>query len=498
MRSRSLTVLFTVVLGLVLLLPIPASAVWTSVEEDDFSQIQHACRDGIVLDLSSRRPAGQMDVWVADSVVQDPATQWFAWRKFDVPPATATAIPDMRFPFDTVQSLGRNYTIPWPAPRQPGTTIRIREGQSPRFSTATIENCSINDRFDPFTVGYVLADDPTRASYAPAAFWSYNSKRQRNTVIRTGIGAYTVEFPGLASTGGNAQVTALGPAPAVCKIGSARWYTSGTAERLSVRCFAPNGAPADSRFTASFTAGGGTANTYAFAWADQPARLGQYPPNATYQYNNSGGAIGITRLSAGRYNVTVPSLYGPQPQGSVKVTAVGDTAANCNVAGWGPVSSAQVVGVSCATHAGQPVDQQFSISYQNRMNVVGSNVMSEAYVWAHDLHNPDRYTPVANYQSSRTMNDLDPITITKLYDTVGTYDVELHDHRGGFPYGGLPYVSMDGGTVHVTAYGSDDRRCQTGHWNTRSEDRVVRVYCFTTTGQPADAMFTLQYVAQFQ
>ena len=97
-------------------------------------------------------------------------------------------------------------------------------------------------------VGYLWNDQPTLATYYPSHTNQSSAGVGRIVVTRVGVGAYWVEWafsdPHILGDG-NAQVTAYG-SNSVCKIGGA----SGSI--VDVRCFAPNGAPADSRFMVLF------------------------------------------------------------------------------------------------------------------------------------------------------------------------------------------------------------------------------------------------------
>jgi len=492
MRTRLLGVLVTTV-ALVVGLSWPAAAVWTSVNGEVY-QVQRLCRDGMIIDLAAQGE-GPWPVYID---VADSTGRLFYAGVVRIPSIATRSVPQMWDPLGFAIHSFQHYNRIYWDPRPVGSVVLLKVGFTDTFRAMTISDCKIGYPSDPFDVGYVWADQPTTSTYKPGQYWSYNSRLLDNTVTRTGVGAYTVDFPGLAGSRGNAQVTAFGATPAICTIGGARWYPVGTAMRLSVRCFAPNGAPADTRFTAAYTAGAGKTDTpthaYAFALADQPTVTAAYP--AKIYYNNSGGAVTAAKVGPGTYVVTVPHLYGPRAAGSVKVTAIGDTAGYCKVMNWGPAATAQTIAVRCSTHTGVATDRQFSIVYQDGTNHVDSNRMSSAYVWANEPLR-DSYTPWPTYQRSTAMNQSGSVTINR--DYAGAYDVHLPYQRGGFDSARGP--AWDGGNVQVTAYGSDATRCQVAYWQDgpfEQRSRVVRVRCFTATGAEADNLFTLQYTAQLQ
>lgn len=97
--------------------------------------------------------------------------------------------------------------------------------------------------------GYAWADNPSIASYTPNAAYSYNSAGGPVSIVRTGVGIYTVKFSGLggSGSGGNVQVTAYGSDAATCKV--ANWGFAPTDFTVNVRCFQSGGSPIDTRYT---------------------------------------------------------------------------------------------------------------------------------------------------------------------------------------------------------------------------------------------------------
>jgi hypothetical protein len=108
------------------------------------------------------------------------------------------------------------------------------------------------------------ASSPINAPYSPSSLYSYNavSRAGGNSVTRTGTGQYTVTCKGVGGgslvagggswgPGGHVQVTAYGSENAnYCKVVS--WATGGADFAVTVRCYSPGGALADSRFDLSF------------------------------------------------------------------------------------------------------------------------------------------------------------------------------------------------------------------------------------------------------
>jgi hypothetical protein len=116
---------------------------------------------------------------------------------------------------------------------------------------ATPTGASVDRRFTVLFVlpanhlAYAWADKPSVASYSPLPYFSSNPARAGITITRRGVGSYKVDWAYLDRElfdGGDAQVTAYG-GNTLCKL------TSYSTTSAHVQCFAPNGTPADSRFS---------------------------------------------------------------------------------------------------------------------------------------------------------------------------------------------------------------------------------------------------------
>jgi hypothetical protein len=97
------------------------------------------------------------------------------------------------------------------------------------------------------------------------------------------------------------------------------------------------------------------------------------------------------------------------------------------------------------------------------------------YVWA-DQPSLTDYTPNTTYQWSST----------------GGFNT-IHRNSAGSYTVHLPGQTFTGGTVEVTAYGSGSEYCKVQGWGPGVSDQQVNVGCFTTTGAPVDARFTLVF-----
>lgn len=339
---------------------------------------------------------------------------------------------------------------------------------------------------DPFVTGYVWSNltNPS-GCFTPTALYSYNSRKQVNTICRIDVGSYQVHFPGLQSAGGNVQVTAYGAVRANCKVGY--WYNTSTDEVVQVFCYSFAGARQDNLFVASYAAGvDGSAGIYDFLWADQPTAA-SYTPSTVYSEDNntSRGPGTVTRNGVGSYTVRFPVYSGPVAAGSVKVTAYGYSTGVCKVASWGPSGGDEAVNVLCFDSSGASSDELFSVVFASGMNLIGDNTMADAYAWA-DQPFTASYTPALSYQRDTTVDRSGTITISRA--GTGSYDVVMPQQNAG----------LDGGHVQVTAYGYDTNRCQVVRWTNTSTGRTARINCYSNGGTLTDSLFDVVYVAQAQ
>jgi hypothetical protein len=92
-----------------------------------------------------------------------------------------------------------------------------------------------------------MANQPTSPSYTPILAYQFNDARATNTITRSGLGIYKVQFPFMSLDRGHVQVTAHGGGPQYCKVAS---WTPGAG--VEVRCFGSSGLPEDTFFDVTF------------------------------------------------------------------------------------------------------------------------------------------------------------------------------------------------------------------------------------------------------
>lgn len=204
-----------------------------------------------------------------------------------------------------------------------------------------------------------------------------------------------------------------------------------------------------------------------WVWANQPG-AGNYAPSQPYQYNSSGAINRIARLGVGRYRVTFPGLA--TPGGTVQVSAYGGNH-SCQVENWAPAGANQHVNVRCFRPNGTPGDGRFTALFFRHGPLNGPGA---AYLWANNPNAP--HTPSLAYQwnSSGATNGVG-------YLGAGRYQARL------------PGLGGRGGTVLVTAYGADARRCKVANWSSNGGTLLVNVRCTNANGALANARFVLSF-----
>lgn len=193
----------------------------------------------------------------------------------------------------------------------------------------------------------------------------YNSAGLGNSVVHTGIGSWTVKFPGLGTPGpidGSLQASAVSPpsVPARCKVQS--WSSSPSSQLALVNCYNAAGALADSQFTLTYQYqrslyGGAIPPKYfGYLW-NQPVG----GPVST-DYNSVLGP-GANTLSPGPLaTVKFPALA-VLPD-DVQVTAAGPASDFCGLSNpWTHIGSDTLVrDVNCFSNSGSPIAPGFLIS----------------------------------------------------------------------------------------------------------------------------------------
>jgi hypothetical protein len=326
----------------------------------------------------------------------------------------------------------------------------------------------------PSTWAWVVARNPTAASYTPAARDRGNSAGGVNTVTRTGNGRYMVEMPMVGTDGGMVHVTPLASTPRLCRVNS--WGSVSGTEQAIVRCFTRTGSPANSAFSLNYLSvsgtSGGTPGRIGYVWANEPGTT-DYTPDVFYNYNSdlSSPLNTIHRDGTGSYWVSLPGLG--SSHGDVQVVGYGATVA-CRVVEWDPAGGAMMVHVRCRDVAGGPVDSRFDMTFVKSVALKGFNGTRSAYLWA-DQPTAASYHPDPAYR----------------FSTAGIASTIKRSGKGRYTVI-LPGMAV-GGSVQVTSYGGGKVRCIATSIRTVGLPQKIGVGCFDVAGNRANGRFTLAY-----
>jgi hypothetical protein len=203
---------------------------------------------------------------------------------------------------------------------------------------------------------FAFGNQPTTASYAPAASGSYNPAGTTK-VVRLGVGNYHVQFNNLGAQlggkSGHVQVNAVASGKAWCK--TAEEWGGNPHLSVLVQCYTTGGLPVDARFTVLFQL---PSAHLAYAYANLPS-LSSYKVSPFWSSNPAGGDVVVNRINVGEFTV---SWAGADPHiigmGNVQVTALGlyDNA-QCIIE---QLASDGVV-LKCFAANGAPVDVPFTV-----------------------------------------------------------------------------------------------------------------------------------------
>lgn len=216
-------------------------------------------------------------------------------------------------------------------------------------------------------LAFLRADEPKVASYTPNAAFQYNSTGAANTIVRNGVGNYSVTIPGLTKVGGNVQVTAWSGFDAMrCKVGPGNWTSGPTGTTINVVCFNKSGVAHDEYFTlayalnAAFGLVAAPTSLGAYGLADQPTNTSVYTLAPAYQYNGFGtGSLTGQKTGKGLYTVQVPGTLS-YISATALVTATGSGSGYCNIINF----QTQTLHLACYAQGGGAADSTFGATFQ--------------------------------------------------------------------------------------------------------------------------------------
>lgn len=308
---------------------------------------------------------------------------------------------------------------------------------------------------------------------------SYDSSGGAVTVAHSTTGLYLVTFAGLGKiTGGNVQVTSqsLGLTCAVAGYGPAN---SGQDFTAGVNCFDYQGNASDGHFSMTVTQPA-TAPGGILAYNTISKIASSYTLTGPYQYNSTGHKDTVVHAGTGQYKVTMPLTGGNPATGTVKVSAFGATAGDCQLKSFAISSSSAVSNVLCFSPAGALMDRQFTIAYAQGNNLMGQKGATDANAFA-GKPSAGLYQPAVQYDSTTGAR----VTAVRL--RLSQYAVFFAGSQGkaSNPNGGQ-------GNVEVTPVSSGYVHCYDNV--TQEFTPFALVTCVANSGAPALAAFTVQWV----
>lgn len=243
------------------------------------------------------------------------------------------------------ESAGLNWS-------QPRIAVRCKTVAGAAADTPFLVRFEVNETKRSSGAAYLTSLEPLLAEHTPEPQYQSNSAGATNVVTRTGTGQYSIEHPGMTTTG-VPHVTALG-AGSSCQL-TVLGSTSG-----AVACYSAQGARIDAPLsyttnTSSTFTGGRGASLY----ASNPTSTTAYTP--TTRWNSTGATNTVRKVSTGTYQVTMPGI--PAATSIPTVTAAGTASATvCRPVSWADGT----ITVGCVNSSGAAVDSRFSVSYASK------------------------------------------------------------------------------------------------------------------------------------
>ena len=236
-------------------------------------------------------------------------------------------------------------------------------------------------------------------------------------------------------------------------------------------CFVGNGATSNILSQLDYIGGQiihGRPSTATAELGFQRVVLSGIPP--AFSFNSTGATNSFIHHGPGQYTALFPRLG--QTGANVQVTPY-NSRNRCSIAWWSDgYDGGAAAAINCFDAAGTLTDTEFTVSFVGRWD--GPGIPEGGYVWAYDPSS-DFYTATGSYTWNSTGA---PVTIDRT--SAGVYDVLFVGQN------------FNGGTAEVSAYGGGTEYCKLDSLVRVGSDKRVRVRCFSRTGTPADAYFSLR------
>ncbi|HEY1710380.1 MAG TPA: hypothetical protein VGG10_19065 [Rhizomicrobium sp.] len=220
------------------------------------------------------------------------------------------------------------------------------------------------------TVAFVLADQPTTATYTPNANFQYNPAGAMNSVARLATGTYNVKLPDLKVLGGTVLVAGYG-GPVHCQETSWDLYGVGNAvhgTEVKVNCTDIAGAPIDAEFSLVYsiseTAGYAAASANGGAiFASKPGATTEYSVSNRRSIPIDGETMYAEETEKGVYAWTM-NVEDTWTNSTVLATAYGAPGNYCKTQSWESTPTITTVLVGCFDAAGHPAKTRFTATFQ--------------------------------------------------------------------------------------------------------------------------------------
>lgn len=205
---------------------------------------------------------------------------------------------------------------------------------------------------------------------------------------------------------------------------------------------------------------------------DQPTAPTFTPPGRL-QYNSMGQTNTIQRTGTGAYTIDFAGFqfHG----GSVSVTAVGPTAAVCEVVTWAKNQTGQQVEIACFSPSGAPADSEFDAAYTGLPGAT-TPTGTVAYVKIDSLTAYEHFPDHDDWYAS--------------FATTGPVATHLGTGRYRIVFPGL---DVDGGTAAVTAWGDNAATCRMVNWAGTIKGEVFNIACTGPGGVPLDTKSDISF-----
>lgn len=215
--------------------------------------------------------------------------------------------------------------------------------------------------------------------------------------------------------------------------------------------------------------------TSSWVWAvNRQPTASTVTPGPRDSSSSSGGAVTITRVAVGSWEIRAPGF--PSVDGVALVTPIGKQARVCNVTRWSSDGGDFLGEVECWNPAGLNADTAFSFNWLEVSGPAGTQ--SVAYLWDNVPGNAS-FTPVNYWYNSIGGG----ITVTR--NDEGQHRIQM---------GGMGVL---GGFAFVGAYGTSPSSCALEDiWSSTGlgGDEVANVYCRDSGGLPADTRFSFLFL----